>query len=424
MHRRWAIFTITSSTFFISQFYRASNAVIAPQLLQDLHLDTKGLGLISAAFFYAFAITQIPLSMFLDKVGARRTMTGLSLVGVAGALIFAWADSMTVGMIGRILLGVGMACNLMGTLKLLTIWFDPRSFATLSGIVFSIGTAGNMVATTPFVLLVQEMGWRMAFCLIALINLLAVFALYGIVRDRPLQDPVVSNGDEVLPGLGQAFDALRILLKDRSYWIISFGTFVSYGVFASLQVLWAGPYLMEVQGLSPVTSGNLILLMNFGMILGGPVWGALSDRLFKTRRAIVSLGLLVLFLSLIVLAIIPVEIGLIFLASVFFAFGFFRATSLLMYAQIKELMPLEMAGTAMTGVNFFTMIGPAVFLQGTGTLMQSLYPEASRGPEAFHASFFLCGACVCVAFILYFFTRDNKGEDEQPVSLGRKKVLR
>ena len=409
IYRRWAIIVITSSNFFISQFYRSSNAVIAPELIRDLHLDTEGLGLISAAFFYAFAITQIPISIFLDRMGPRRMMTGLSLVGIAGALIFSWADSLFIGVIGRLLLGVGMACNLMGTLKLLTVWFGPLSFATLSGIVFSIGTVGNMAATTPFVLLVQGMGWRTGYCLIAGINFLATVGLYTIVRDRPGHGSTVSATSEAVPGLSDALKDLKFLLKAGSYWIISWGTLVGYGVFASFQVLWAGPYLMEVQGLSALEAGNLLLLMNVGMILGGPVWGALSDRLFKTRKTIISCGLFLICLILLLLAVIPPGTGLAVLVSIFFSFGLFRATSLLMYPHIKELMPLEMAGTAMAAVNFFTMIGAAVFLQGLGSLMQSLYPNASRGPEAFNTAFLLCAACLCSASLLYFFTRDRKG---------------
>ncbi len=50
------------------------------------------------------------------------------------------------------------------------------------------------------------------------------------------------------------------------------------------------------------------------------------------------------------------------------------------YAHIKALVPKDMAGAAMSGTNFFTMMGPAVFLQGLGIAMQGLYPEASRGP--------------------------------------------
>lgn len=408
MYRRWAILVIASSNFFISQFYRASNAVIAPELLQDLHLDTKGLGLLSAGFFYAFAITQIPISIFLDRVGPRRMMTGLSLLGIIGALIFSSADSLSTGLIGRLLLGVGMACNLMGTLKLLTVWFSPLSFATLSGVVFSIGTVGNMAATTPFVLMAQGMGWRMAYGVIVLVNLLTTLGLYIIVRDRPDQMTEASTTSADAQKWGNSLKDLGFLLKKRSYWIISWGTFVGYGVFASFQVLWAGPYLMEVQGLSALEAGNLILLINIGGILGGPTWGILSDRIFKTPKTIISFGFFVIFLILLILAILPPGTGLVGLASIFFFFGLFRATSLLMYPHITGLMPLKMAGTTLAGVNFFTMTGAAVFLQGLGNLMQSLYPEGSRGPEAFSASFLLCAVCVCSAAVIYFFTKTAK----------------
>ncbi|MCJ7685658.1 MAG: MFS transporter, partial [Desulfobacteraceae bacterium] len=108
MSRRWFIFLITSANFFLSQFYRASNAVIANDLLVDLALDTRGLGTISAAFFYAFALTQIPIGIFLDRIGPRKMMTGLSLLGIAGALIFSCAHSIGPGLVGRTLLGMGM----------------------------------------------------------------------------------------------------------------------------------------------------------------------------------------------------------------------------------------------------------------------------------------------------------------------------
>jgi hypothetical protein len=81
-----------------------------------------------------------------------------------------------------------------------------------------------------------------------------------------------------------------------------------------------------------------------------------------------------------------------------------------MYAQIKELMPLEMAGTAMTGINFFTMIGPAVFLQGLGTLMQTLYPAASRGDQAFSVAMIVCSVCIACISFFYAFTGEKKEE--------------
>jgi len=406
--RRWLIFAISSALFFLSQFYRVSNAVIAPLLIQDLSLNTEELGLISASFFYAFALTQIPISLLLDKTGPRSVMTTLSAISIFGAIIFSWADSLALGVIGRILLGAGMACNLMGTFKLLTLWFSPRKFATLIGIVIAIGTVGNMMATTPLVVLVENIGWRASFQLIAAINLLLTLVFYIVVRDRPPENSPDNQVSGPSMSLHQAFGNMQLLFKQKDYWIISFSTLVRYGIFAAFQALWAGPFLMEVMGYSALTTGNLILLLNFGMILGAPCWGILSDRLFRTPKWVIIAGMISIALTIIFLAAIPSWIHLAVLALLFFCLGFFNATGLLMYPHIKELMPLEMAGVAMTGINFFNMIGPAVFLQGLGILMQTIYPNASRGPEAFNTAFIVCLICLVVVTMLYLLTNEKQ----------------
>ena len=135
MLRAWLIFLLCALHLFISQLYRTTNAVLAPWLIVDLRLDTEGLGLLSAGFFYAFSLTQIPISLFLDRLGAKRLMIGLSFLGMAGAVLFSLAQGLGMGLVGRLLLGVGMACNLMGPLKLLTEWFPPSRFATVSGLL-------------------------------------------------------------------------------------------------------------------------------------------------------------------------------------------------------------------------------------------------------------------------------------------------
>jgi sugar phosphate permease len=405
---RWIVFLLATSLFFLSQFYRTSNAVIASELIRDLSLDTEGLGLMSASFFYAFAITQVPIILLLDKVGPRRLMTFLTLLGILGAVLFSLADSLSMGLIGRILLGVGMACNLMGTFKLLTEWFEPIIFATLTGLVVAIGTFGNIIATTPLVMLVDQFGWRHSFQIIAAINLVLVLTLYIVVRDKPSDKLDNASGTEPSISFKQAFLNLARLLKDRDYWIISLASFIRYGTFAGFQALWAGPYLREVMGYSAVKAGNIILLMTVGMIIGSPFWGAVSDRIIKTRKWIIVVCLLIVGAVALVLMSIPSNASVIVIAVFFFAYGFFSAAGLLMYPHIKDLMPLEMAGATLTGINLFNMLGPAVFLQGLGVMMQALYPEASRGPAAFDASFLVCSLSLLVAGGIYAFTKEKK----------------
>jgi len=403
MLRAWLIFVLCSLHLFVSQLYRTTNAVLAPWLIKDLHLDTEGLGLLSAGFFYAFSLTQIPISILLDKVGAKRLMIVLSFVGLTGAVMFSLAQSLGMGLAGRLLLGVGMACNLMGPLKLLTEWFAPNTFATVSGLLYAIGTLGNIVAATPLVLLVEQLGWRLSFQTIIAFHLLLTLMLFWLVQDRPQAKSAAAGSSSA----GSPFKNLGILIRSKDYWIISAGTFVRYGTHAALQTLWAGPLLMEALRFSPVEAGNILLAMNIGLILGGPLWGAVSDRVFKTPKWVVGGGLLVLALITIILRALPQGASALVAGAIFLAFGIASASGMHVYAHIKALVPKDMAGAAMSGTNFFTMLGPAVFLQGLGIVMQELYPEASRGPQAFGTALLICVACQTAIGVLYLFTQSR-----------------
>jgi len=84
-----------------------------------------------------------------------------------------------------------------------------------------------------------------------------------------------------------------------------------------------------------------------------------------------------------------------------------------MYAHIKERMPPERAGAAMTGINFFTMIGSAVFLQGLGNMMKYLHPEDSMGNAAFIDAFGFCAICLGITTVIYLFTVETLGKKKQ-----------
>jgi sugar phosphate permease len=299
---------------------------------------------------------------------------------------------------------------------LLTLWFGPGAFASLAGVLVAVGSFGNMVATTPLVLLVKQMGWRSSFQVIAALNLLLVIVFYIVVRDRPARGAAGSVTAVENINIRKAYDNLIILFRQKEYWIISFATFARYGIFAAFQALWAGPYLMETRALSALRTGNLILLLNIGMIVGSPCWGALSDRLFKSRKWVVVAGSCGMALIITILAALPARSpGAVVLPVLFFSFGFFNASGLLMYPHIKELMPSEMSGAAMTGINFFTMIGPAIFLQGLGALMQALYPAASRGPAAFQTVFLVCLCFLLAVAVLYALTAEKRDLDPDGV---------
>jgi MFS family permease len=408
-YRRWVIFGICTTLFLMSLFYRASGAVIASDLSRDLHLDPEGLGILGAAFFYAFALVQVPLGIVLDRVGPKRTMILLNLVAMAGGLVFAQAESVTGGVVGRSLLGIGMSANLMGTFVLLTRWFEPARFATLSGLVLGLGTLGSLAATSPLALLVDFLGWRGSFYALAGLNGLLVLGFLFIVRD----DPEVSEQPHRMVAQARMRTSplrpLRNLFRTWSYWAISWSIFLRYGSYASIQALWAGPFLMEYLGLPTLTAGNLLLLMSFGFILGSPAGGMVSSRLLHSRKRAIILASFIAGLAIFLVSRWDQPVMVPALGAVFFVLGFFAAFNQVSYAHIKELMPQEMSGTAMTGINFFTMVGAGVFIHGLGELIKHTAGNLSRHTGTYELAFLVCSGAFLLNLVLYITTRDSSG---------------
>lgn len=404
----WVIFATTCFLFTLSQFYKTSIAVITPQLMADLALDAKGLSLMSAVFFYFFALAQFPIGVYLDRIGPRRIMSVLSVIAAIGAILFAWSHSLGMSAAGRALMGLGTACNLMGSFKLLTLWFSPMQFATLSAVITSIGALGTITAATPLVLMVEGIGWRSVFTLFSAVTLLASVVFYLVVRDKSHETPYGREPRETPHAPPKMLSTLGRLFKSRDYWIISLGSMGRFGIIFAFQGLWVGPYLMEVMGYSPVKTGNMILILNIGYIVGCPLFGILSDRVFRTRKWIVVLGLSAHALIMLAFSTLLPGVSTPIMMILFFSFGFFFGAGMIMYAQIKELMPAEMSGTAMAGINFFGLMGVAVFLHGLGNLMQYIYPEAPFGEEAFKVIYRICFGYLLLTAFLYLFTRDTK----------------
>ncbi len=405
--KRWVIFGICASLFLMSQFYRVSSAIIAPDLSRDLRLNSQELGLLGAIFFYVFALVQPPLGLLLDRVGARITMVVLNSVAVMGAIIFAHAGGLPSAVMGRGMLGLGMAANLMGTLKLFTKWFHLGKFATITGLLLSMGAMGTLAATSPLALLVQALGWRESFYALACINVLFTICLWFFVRDAPKDKSLPASIPLLRTRPPSAWASMKALFTTWNYWAISLSIFLRYGTFASIQALWAGPFLMVYLGLPAVTAGNLLLMISVGFIVGSPLGGMLSDRVLKSRKRTLILALFIKAAAILALAQWQGTSRLHLLATVLFLMGFFASFNQLSFAHIMELMPPDMPGTAMAGINFFTMLGAGLFIHGLGAVMQRMAPNLSDGGEAYRTAFLICFAAIIMALGLYFTTRDS-----------------
>ncbi len=402
------LFFILVALYIFSMFHRVSNAVIAPNLIEDLRLDAQTLGILGGAYFYSFTLIQIPMGPMLDRIGPRLVISSFAFIGALGAFLFAFSHSFYTAFWGRILIGLGMGAILMSSLKIFTLRFSPKQFATLMGTFVSIGSLGSILAASPLAYLTSIIGWRQTFAIAGGISIvLAYFTFWVLGREKEKREVGAQVSGPPLPTLG-IYQSFRIILGTLAFWQGSAVAFFRYGTFIALQGLWLGPYLMNIKGYAPLKVGNILIFMSLGGIIGGPISGRFSDRAFS-RKAVALGGL-----SLYTLCLLPLT-GFLKIENpfgygvLFFFIGFFNTFGMGVYSHIKELFPLPITGTVMTWINFFNMAGVAIFMPLLGRIIESFQlPDHSYPPQAYHLSFLICFLSMVASLVFYGFSKKER----------------
>ena len=153
--------------YFLSYAMRSVNAALAPLLVSDLSLSASELGWLSSAYILSFAAMQIPVGIWLDRYGARRTESALLLIAALGAALTAIGETLLVQSLGRILIGIGVSACLMAAYSYFRRCFPPERQPRLVMYMLISGTSGALVASQPALALAEWIGWRHVFSLTA-----------------------------------------------------------------------------------------------------------------------------------------------------------------------------------------------------------------------------------------------------------------
>ena len=135
--------------YYLSYLFRSINALIAGDLQAELGLRAADLGALTSAYFLVFAAVLLPCGVLLDRYGPRLVDSALLLVAAVGSLVFACADGVWTLMLGRALIGLGVAAALMAGLKAIVLWFPPHRIALANGWYIMLGALGALSATGP-----------------------------------------------------------------------------------------------------------------------------------------------------------------------------------------------------------------------------------------------------------------------------------
>ena len=396
---------VLCAAFMASQFFRVSNAVIAPELMRTLSISSEAMGVITGAFFFAFGIMQIPTGILLDRFGPRRTMSGLFVIAAAGSAVFATAEG-TAGLVaGRALIGVGCAAGLMGMLVVIARWYPPERFAKLSSMVYVVGGAGVLFATTPLAAAADTIGWRGAFWAMTGITLGFAAMLFAMVRDAPPGREVESAGETFAEMLG----GVREVSRNRQLWHVCAIQLVNYGSIIAVIGLWAGPYLNDIHGLQGVARGNVLLVINVSMLAAVIGYGVVERRLHSRKRAIAG-GSVASAAILLVLAFWP-GIGPWPAIALLVAFAVTSGHIMLNHAHARAVLPDHLVGRGLTLQNVAVFFGVATMQSVTGLIIGRFTQVGEAAPDiAYRSVFGFLAVMIVVSLALYLPVRDIRIE--------------
>ena len=402
-----AIIVCFGAVFVLSQFFRASNAVIATTLSAEFGLSPEALGLLTGMFFFAFGAAQIPVGMLFDRFGARRTVPVVLTAAIAGALLYGFADGEAMLIGGRVLLGVGCSGVLMGSLFLFGQWAPAASFSTWMGRMIAIGGAGGLLSTTPLAAIAETLGWRVAFWGAAGLTALGAIAIYALARDRPAAAADATAGAAAAEGLRDSLRGVRAALATPGFPTLTLMGFASYPVVITVLGLWGGPYLADRHGLGPVEAGNALLVMALALIVANLALGPLEHRL-DTRKGLVlgCAGAVVgAFGVLAAMGDLPTWAAILLFALI----GACGSFNILLAGHARSLLPDRLAGRGMALMAIAFMGGPAV-LQGLGGVIVGAFPAANGAAPAlaYQALFAFLAALVALAGLAYARLPDAK----------------
>jgi len=375
------LFSLFAAGYFLSYFLRSANAVIAPTLQRDVGLGPADLGFMTGAFFAAYAASQLPVGVALDRYGPRLVAGGLMALGVLGCVVFALGASVATLTLGRVLLGVGLGSVLLAGLKAFSLWWPPHRFATISGLFFATGSLGALVAATPLALLEAAIGWRSAFWLFALVVAIVTLAIV-LATPRggaPSQRTASVGPPGERPRTGS--DVARLMLFGAAF----------TGPTLAFQTLWAGPMLFDVFGYDAVRTGNLLLLLSLGVTIGYAASGALADRFGLAR---VSSASLLLFTLTQLLLAAQVEWTLPLLLPLF---GMAGGHCILALSNARRRSGAAASGRATGMVNAASITGVFALQWGIGVVV-----GASASPaDGFRAALLVTSVLGLAAWVVY-----------------------
>ena len=438
-HYKWVILLACMLVYCTSQLVRWNYSSITKYLTADLGIGKPELGLLGSAFFYAYAMAQIPWGTATDIFGGRKVIpAGIAILALflAG---FALSATFTQAVVWRALMGFVAAAGYVPITSVLAKWFSikERGFAMemYSGPGGGLGEALTFLLIPIIALLMTGdgifglAGWRGSTVVMAGIVLVIAIGSALMLRSDP--------SDMGLPSVQKAEDkksdanygaTIKGVAKDPALWVISLvwsGYMIAARLVPGWLPLYATDFYMQKEGMpmgqAMVAGGAMATLYVMGRVVGTPLVGKLSDILLKrlnTPRSVVIMGGLLGIAAMFYAYTTPIG-SAVWLGVLAFYSGIVVNIFPLVNATAAEIWSIRTAGFSMGIINTVGQFAGALALSASGYMAVNFSVKGG----AFHTEFLgiwylgIMTSVAAAAAALYVIYREKRAVIEHAAVL-------
>ncbi|MGA4957086.1 MFS transporter [Streptomyces lavendulocolor] len=261
--------------YLVAVIFRTSLGVAGLDAADRFGVNASALSTFSILQLLVYAGMQIPVGLMVDRLGTKKVLTLGVVLFTLGQLGFALSPSYGMALASRALLGCGDAMTFISVLRLGTRWFPARRGPLIAQVAGLFGVVGNLVSTIVIARTLDGLGWTATFAGSSLAGALVLVLLVLFLKDHP-------EGYEPEPAhhAGAAYVRRQIVRSWREpgtrlgMWV-HFTTQFPAMVFL---LLWGLPFLVEEQGLSRGTAGDMLTLTVLANMVFGMTYGQIIAR--------------------------------------------------------------------------------------------------------------------------------------------------
>jgi|HubBroStandDraft_1064217.scaffolds.fasta_scaffold10995_3 MFS family permease len=289
---QWTAVILCAAAIAINYLDRSTIAIANPEIRAEFHLSAAQFGALQSAWSLAFAVAQIPVGLFVDRLGPG-LLLGISLIlwslaVAAGGLVATYTRLL----VARAALGITESPAYPSAVRVTSNWFQVRDRGTPTG-VFNMGAnIGTAIAPPLLTALMLLAGWRSMFIAMGIVGIAASVVWFWLYRD-PAKVVLAATDVAYLAANKSARGGAPItarqwsrLFRFRTTWAMVLGAFCSgYGLW--MYVTWLPGYLEGEQHISIARTGYVASIPLVCSIIGSFCGGYASDRLIVRGVSIV-----------------------------------------------------------------------------------------------------------------------------------------